>query len=592
MSSQDYWQQRVEYDMDIEFDAAKNCMEGKQWIVYFNNSPNKISKVYYHLYFNAFQPGSMMDVRSRSIMDADPRIGDRILNLSKKEIGYHKVKVLKQDGVDLNFNVEGTILVAYLDHAMLPHSSTVLEMEFESQVPIQIRRSGRDNKEGVRYSMAQWYPKLCEYDKDGWHPNPYIGREFYGVWGNFNVSIEIDKKYMVAAGAVLMNDPEAQKGKKRVWQFKAENVHDFMWAADPDYVKDSYELGDGTVFNFYYQPGERTTDNWKMLPPVLEEALNFINAHYGKYPYPLYAFIQGGDGGMEYPMSTLITGERSLHSLIGVCVHELVHSWYQMILGTNESLYAWMDEGFTSYAQDEIMNHLKAEGLIPGFKPVDDPHAGSMTGYRNFAKTPIEEPLSTHADHFNRNQAYGFAAYVKGSVFLNQLEYIIGSEPMDSVMLNYFEEWKFRHPDVDDFIRIAEKSSGLVLDWYKEHWVMSTNKIDYSIDTLYKSTKSKSVIVLSRKDRMMMPLDVVVTLNDGSDIMYNIPLVMMRGEKKDEGKADRYFVAEDWPWTNPTYKLKVDVPLADIKSIQIDPSNRLADVDLINNIYPRSNVGQ
>jgi aminopeptidase N len=191
------------------------------------------------------------------------------------------------------------------------------------------------------------------------------------------------------------------------------------------------------------------------------------------------------------------------------------------------------------------MNHLKAEGLIPGFKPVDDPHAGSMTGYRNFAKTPIEEPLSTHADHFNRNQAYGFAAYVKGSVFLNQLEYIIGSEPMDSVMLNYFEEWKFRHPDVDDFIRIAEKSSGLVLDWYKEHWVMSTNKIDYSIDTLYKSTKSKSVIVLSRKDRMMMPLDVVVTLNDGSDIMYNIPLVMMRGEKKDEGKADRYFVAED-----------------------------------------------
>ncbi len=586
-TAQNYWQQHVKYDMDIELNVKKNCMDGYQTIIYQNNSPDEIDKVFYHLYFNAFQPNSMMDQRSRTIIDPDPRVADRILGLNKKEIGYHDIKFLKQDGRELSFEIEGTILIARLLRPVGPGESTILEMEFESQVPVQIRRSGRDNKEGIEFSMAQWYPKICEYDEDGWHPNPYIAREFYGVWGDYDVTIEIDSDYKVAAGGVLLNDPLQQKGKKRSWHFLAENVHDFVWAADPDYTKDTFVRKDGIVLEFHYQPGERTTENWKALPAIMDKALDFINEKYGKYPFPLYAFIQGGDGGMEYPMATLITGERSLISLVGVSVHELMHSWYQMIFATNESLYPWMDEGFTSFSSNEVMNYLKAEGYLPGYDPLNDPHGATMTGYRNFAKTPLEEPLTTHADHYDRNQAHGIAAYVKGSVFLNQLGYVIGRPQLDQVLLDYYDQWALKHPDVDDFIRVAEKRSDMILDWYKEQWVNTTNKIDYAIDSVYQSSRKKTMITLSNKGRMMMPVDLWVYKTDGEVDIYNIPLRLMRGHKEDDGLASTFTVVEDWPWTQPVYELEIKTKFDEIKEIRIDQSNRMADIDLTNNTWPK-----
>lgn len=580
---QGYWQQEVQYKMDIEINVKKHCMDGVQEIQYTNHSPDVIDRVFYHLYFNAFQPNSMMDVRSRTLPDPDHRVQDRITNLSEDEVGFHKINWLKQDGRKLDFKVDGTILDARLSKPLQPGETTVLTMKFESQVPLQVRRSGRDNKEGISYSMSQWYPKLCEYDEDGWHPNPYIGREFYGVWGNYEVSIEIDKDYTIAAGGVLQNEPSTQSGNKRTWTFLAENVHDFMWAADPDYVHNVFEREDGVKLHFYYQPGENTTDNWTMLPAILDEAFDFINQNYGQYPYPIYAFIQGGDGGMEYPMGTLITGERSLASLVGVCIHELMHSWYQLVLGTNESLYAWMDEGFTSYSTSIVMNHLKSKGLLPGFEPLPDPLSSSMTGYRNFAKTPSEEALSTHADHFQRNQAYGIAAYVKGSVFLNQLGYIIGDSNLKKTLLDFYNTWKFKHPTDKDFIRIAENNSDMVLDWYREYWVNSTHKIDYQIDTAFSVKNRLTQIDLSRIGKMPMPLDVVITDTEDNTHVYHIPLRIMRGEKEDEKIYNTFHVAEDWPWTHPEYKLEVKIPYNEIKSIQIDPSNRLADIDLTNN---------
>lgn len=584
LPAQCYWQQEVAYEMEVDLDVEKHLMKGEQQIVYTNHSPDILGKVFYHLYFNAFQPNSMMDVRSRNMVDPDPRVDDRIASLNEDEIGYHKIRWLKQDGRELDFEVEGTIMEAKLAYPLQPGQSTVLTMEFESQVPVQIRRSGRDNKEGIDYSMSQWYPKLCEYDEDGWHPNPYIKREFYGVWGDFDVRITIDKDYMVAAGGVLMNDPDGQSGKSKTWHYRAENVHDFMWAADPDYIHRVHEREDGIELHYYYQPGERTTDNWERLPKIMDVALDYINQHYGRYPYPLYAFIQGGDGGMEYPMGTLITGKRSLISLVGVCAHEILHSWYYGVLGTNESLYPWMDEGFTNYTESYVVNHLKAQGLIPGFQPLDDPMSSAMTGYRNFARTPVEEPLITHADHFQRNQGYGVAAYIKGSVFLYQLSYVIGMSTLEAVLLDYFNQWKFKHPDADDFIRVAERNSGMVLDWYKEYWINSTHTIDYAIDTVQMGSKRKrTAIRLSRQGKMPMPVDVVVTDEKGETTTYHIPLRMMRGAKSDEELTDHFIVAEDWPWTHLTYDLDIPVSLSDIRIVEIDPSNRMADIDLTNN---------
>jgi len=589
-----YWQQKADYTMSIEFDSDKHQFKGEQVIRYTNNSPDILDKAFFHLYFNAFQPGSMMDVRSLSIPDPDRRVGDRISKLSKEEYGYQKVKSLKVDGKKVKYEIVGTILEVDLSNRKIMPGETVnLEMKFEGQVPLQVRRSGRDSKEGIDYSMSQWYPKLSEYDYQGWHANPYVAREFHGIWGDFDVKIKMDRRYTIGASGVLQNAKQIGKGysdgegtdksDELEWHFLAENVHDFVWAADPDYEHIVYEAHDGSTMHFLYQPGERTTENWTNLPKVMDEALRYINGRFGKYPYPVYSFIQGGDGGMEYPMATLITGERSFGSLVGVSVHEWMHSWFQMIIGTNESLYPWMDEGFTSFGSAETMNVLKEKGLING-DVTSNPMAGSIKGYEaNHAGTDLDEPVSTHADHFSTNRAYGIGAYTKGSIFLEQLQYIVGKDDFAKGMLRYFDEWKFKHPNPNDFIRVMEKQSGLELDWYKEYMVNTTKYPDYAIDTAYDNT-----LVLHQYGDMPMPIEVVVTTTKGKTETYYIPLVIMRGEKKgDWSKDDNVSLMEDWPWTNPTYNLELHCPIDKIEKIEINPTVNFIDLDRSNNVWPR-----
>lgn len=585
----DRWQMGIDYKMDIDVDAEKHQYKGKQTLVLSNNSPDDLYQVFYHLYFNAFQPGSMMDERNIVLSDSDRRVGSRIGNLSEDEIGYIKVKSLKQNGRPVMFSHEGTILEVQLNEAVKSGGQATFVMEYDAQVPIQIRRSGRDNAEGIEFSMSQWYPKMCNYDYQGWHANPYVGREFYGIWGDFDVTIHIDKNYIVAATGDLVNKDEidygynkasAKPNGKMSYQFVGKNIHDFVWAADPDYKHIMRTTPSGILMHFYYQENERTKDNWMQLPIVMEEAFDHMDKIYGKYPYPSYAFIQGGDGGMEYPMATLITGERRFSSLVGVSVHELFHSWYQMILGSNEALHSWMDEGFTSFGTARTMNHLRSKTLVPG-KVDDNPNAGSLMGYVGFSKSGYEEPLSTHADHFNTNSAYGVAAYTKGAVFLSQLEYIIGKDAFNKTMLNYFNTWKFKSPNPNDFIRIAEKTSNLELDWYKEYWINTTHTIDYAVEDA-QADGDGSIITLSKLGLMPMPIDVMVRLNDDSVLYYNIPMRIMRGNK--DSSLDMK-LKPDWPWTNPKYTLEIDVPLDNIKSIEIDESFRMADVNRMNNTW-------
>ena len=594
----DRWQQSIKYKMDIDMDVKKNQYKGKQYIQYVNNSPDTLDKVFYHMYFNAFQPNSMMDVRSRTIADPDRRVGSRIEGLTKDEIGYIKVKMLKHQGEEVEYEMVGTILEVTLNEPIEPRSSTLFEMDYEAQIPLQVRRSGRDNAEGVKFSMAQWYPKMANYDYQGWSANPYVGREFYGIWGDYNVTIHIDKKYVVGATGQLQNMDEIGYGYSKVkskekkgkitYKFLAENVHDFAWGADPDYTHETYQIIDGPLLHFLYQPGEKTTENWQNLPRAMAAAYKWMSARYGKYPYDNYYFVQGGDGGMEYPQLTLITGERSYGSLVGVSIHEWMHSWYQMVLATNEALYPWMDEGFTSFGSTETMNYLKQEGIIPG-EIAENPFLGAFNGQANIALSGFEEPLSTHADHYTTNRAYGVGSYIKGQVFLKQLEYVLGKVAFDKALLDYYDIWKFKHPNPNDFIRVFEKNSGLELDWYKEYMVNTTHYIDYALDTIVFNRKYKGAsIELSRIGKMPMPLDVLVETQAGKKYMYNIPLQIMRGAKpKDDAGIDGYTVVEDWPWTNPTYSLKFPHKLGDIKKITIDPNTGMVDVDRMNNVWPR-----
>ncbi|WP_421762937.1 M1 family metallopeptidase [Ekhidna sp.] len=582
--SQGYWQQRVEYKMDIDFNVDNHQYNGTQSLKYFNNSPDTLTKVFYHLYFNAFQPNSMMDTRSRTIEDPDGRVGDRISKLNDSEIGWHKIESLNQDGVALAYNIEGTVLEVKLAEPLIPGSATVLNMNFQSQVPIQIRRSGRDNAEGIDYSMAQWYPKIAEYDEKGWHAHPYIGREFYAPWGDFEVNLTIDKNYVIAATGVLQNPNEIgygyedegvkvkRKGKSLTWKFKAEKVHDFVWAADPDYIHKIATVKNGPELHFFYQEGEKT-EAWKELPDLAVKAFEYIEENFGEYPYPHYSVIQGGDGGMEYPMATLITGHRNLQSLVGVTVHEALHSWYQGLLATNESYYAWMDEGFTTYATAETTSHI--------FDRSDRTQARNFKTYVYLTQSGKEEPLSTHSDHFNTNSAYGLGSYYKGAIALAQMNYLIGKEATARALKKYYYQWRFKHPDANDWIRVFEKESGLELDWYLDYWLNTTHTIDYGINEV-REEDDNTVVMLKREGMMPMPMDVLVTFSDGTKKIYYAPLGIMRGEKSNETDLER-IILPDWSWTHRYYEFTVDSSKENISSIEIDPDGYMADVRRENN---------
>ncbi|AUC85567.1 peptidase M1 [Polaribacter sp. ALD11] len=575
-----YWQQHIDYTMDIDVDVEKHQYKGTQKAVYTNNSPDELTKVYYHLYFNAFQPGSQMDVRSLNIKDPDRRVRDRISKLNADEIGYIKVNSLTQNGTAVSFETVGTILEVTLNKPIASGESVTLDMIFDAQVPDQVRRSGRNSKEGVALSMAQWYPKMAEYDFEGWHTPPYIAREFHAVWGNFDVKISIDKKYILGGTGYLQNPQEIGYGyedkskplnipntDKLTWHFKAPNVHDFMWAADPDYNHDVLKMANGIDLHFLYKKTleAKYLSNWKDLQPKTAELMSYFSKHIGAYPYKQYSVIQGGDGGMEYAMSTLITGERSFGSLFGVTAHEMAHTWFQFLLATNESKHPWMDEGFTSY----ISNKASYEILDRGD---NNPNAGPYRGYNYLVNNNIEEPLTTHADRYNTNAAYGTASYGKGSMFLSQLEYIIGVENVANGLKKYFADFSFKHPTPNDVKRSMEKVSGIHLDWYLNEWTQTIHTIDYGI----KSVNGKN-ITLERIGQMPMPMDLEVVYTDGSKENFNIPLRMMRGNKPTTAT-----VLKDWGWAIPTYSFNVSKA---VKSVTIDKSKLMADVNDDNNVF-------
>ena len=616
----DRWQQRVKYTMNVDMDVQTNQYKGKQKLEYWNNSPDTLKKVFYHLYFNAFQPNSMMDARSlrqgtvsirkdkngNDLVDWDGRVKDRISKLKPEEIGYEKISSIKMNGRPQKFNYHETILEVVLDKPILPKSKVVFDMDWNGQVPLQVRRSGRDNPStGVRYTMTQWYPKMAEYDYEGWHPTPYIAREFYGVWGDYDVTIKIDKNYILGGTGYLHNpnnigygyEAKGAKvtrpaGDKLSWHFIAPNVHDFAFAADPDYKHLTRQIANGPTIHVLYRNQENDPEEeaaWNRIADAAVTVYPFIKKTFGAYPYKQYSFIHGGDGGMEYPMSTMLAS-----SSLGTAFHEWMHSWYQMILGTNESLYSWMDEGFTEYATNLVEEYYRKQTVknqSPEVVKKSDSvalytlpryHAGNYAGYIALAKSGKEEPMTTHADHYNTNFAYSIAAYSKGAVFMEQLGYVVGASNRDKILLEYYRQWKFKHPNPNDLIRVAEKVSGIQLDWYKMYWVNTTKTIDYAIDSLYQDGAATKIRL--RRDGMVpMPIDLKVTFKDGSSEWHYVPMYLMFGAKPAEEGQNPRKVYESWKWTHPTYEVQTNKKLTDIISVEIDPSHRMADIERKNN---------
>ena len=450
---------------------------------------------------------------------------------------------------------------------------------------------------------------MCEYDLEGWHPTPYVAREFYGVWGDFDVTIAIDRTYKLGGTGVLINAKEIGWGydvpgsalkptekAKRSWHFVGSNIHDFVWAADPDYIHLVRKMPNGgPVFHVIYNQKVNDPNNdtaWNTVADAGVLVLPFIESKFGKYPYPQYSFIQGGDGGMEYPMATLIVGPG-----LGTVFHELMHSWYQMMLGTNESVNAWMDEGLAEFSSAQVQTYyrdkftrvknssniayMKTLDSVAALLPLD--HSGSYRSYYFLAKSDFQEPLTTHADHFETNIGYSISSYSKGAVFMEQLGYLVGAAMRDKIVLEYFNQWHFKHPNSSDLVKIAEDMSGIKLDWYKEYWCNTTKTIDYGIDSLWEEG-GVSKVRLIRKGKMPMPIDLRLSFKDGSTEMHYIPLNLMYGSKPAENAAEIREEHAAWRWTHPTYIVTFKRRLADLKRAEIDPSKRMADTDQRSNL--------
>ncbi len=588
-----YWQQEVSYTMDIDVDVEEYQYKGQQNLVYKNNSPDTLTKVYYHLYFNAFQPNSEMDIRLQNVPDPDPRMVNRlgteeeplyeskIAVLKPDEVGYIQVQSMTQNGKPLQYHVEGTVLEVLLEKPIKPGKKAIFDMVFEAQIPLQIRRSGRNNEEGVALSMSQWYPKMAEYDFEGWHTDAYIGREFFGVWGDFDVTIHLDKNYVVGSTGYIQNPQEVgygyekpskklklPEGNKLTWHFKGENIHDFSWAADPEFQHDIVVLDNEVKLHFLYKKSmeEKYLQNWKNLQEKTVELMRFYNKRIGEYPYKQYSVIQAGDGGMEYAMCTFVTGQRNFGSLVGVVAHEMAHSWFQFVLATNEIKYPWMDEGFTTY----ISNIAEANVFE---REESEANNGAYSSYYGILQYDIEEPLSTMADCYAYNYAYGIGSYSKGALFLAQLEYVVGEEAVKRALRKYYSKFKFTHPVPNDIVRILEKESGISLDWYLYHWTQTTNAIDYAVEVF-----NSNEIQINRVGKMPMPIEFSVKYTDGTMEVFYIPLTMMRGQKETNAT-----VLKDWSWVSKKYHFSTE---KEILSVQIDPSNKMADVDKENNVFP------
>ena len=601
--SSTYWQQHVDYKMDVAMDVKNYQYKGKQELVYTNNSPDTLKKVYYHLFNNAFQPGSEMDARIQSIKDPDARMVNkikvdgkdvkesRIKTLKPNEIGYLNITNFKQDGIVASAKTVGTILEVTLVKPILPNSKTTFTLDFDGQVPVQIRRSGRNNVEGVELSMSQWYPKIAEFDFEGWHADPYISREFHGVWGNFDVNITIDKDFTLGGSGYLQNPNEIghgyqdagvtvvypKKTKSLTWHFIAPMVHDFTWAADKNYIHDVVKGPNNVDLHFLYKNNPKTMENWKQLEPLMVNVMDFYNKKIGDYPYKQYSFIQGGDGGMEYAMCTLMLGNGTLEGILGTATHELGHSWFQHILASNESKHPWMDEGFTTYVEDFVLNEMAA-------KKEENPFKGNYAAYYKLVESGKEQPQTTHGDRYDENRPYSISSYVKGSIFLSQLGYVIGQDNLAKTIKRYYHDFKFKHPTPNDIKRTAERVSGANLDWYLVDWTETTNTIDYGIKDI-KENADKTTVILERIGRMPMPIDLMVEYTDGTTESFYIPLRMMSFEKENPNPSVKRTVLSDWAWAYPTFEFTIAKPKTTIKKITIDPSGLMADVKRENNTY-------
>jgi len=628
------WQQKIHYQIDAEL-SLPDRLVGKEKFKYMNNSPDTLYTVYLNLYVNAFGRGSHMQAYQET---RDEAYGGSIISyLPDRLLGYHRVDNIRdENGNFLEFEIDDTILKILLEKPILPHSDEILYLDFELKIPWILRRMGRQNREGVDFSMAQWYPKLCVYDQKGWHKNYYLAREFYGEWATFDVSLTLPAPYVVGASGALSNasnienmmkqDPDSttkdrllqspapfdtagksddhlqsilsnlsqlaqQKStgdKNRTWLYHAGNIHDFAWCADPDYRHETMDTL-GVRLHLLYLPD--VADKWKEMKDWTAQILQYMTTQVGKYPYRDFTIAQAGDGGMEYPNIVFITGNRGRFSLASVTAHEMAHNWFYGLLANDETQEAWMDEGITSYYTTRLMEHMLGRYVTAEYEspfkqkyyPKQDARVNTYTGYLWWAKQGFEEKVMGASDYFLSDQSYNYSVYFKGEIFMFVLEYYFGRDRLDRLMQKYFSVWQGHHVSTEDMKRFFEKETGVELDWLFEEWLNTTKQCDYAVVSHSGEWKNDSDgryvegrVALKRIGEIEMPMDVILRMKNGKTSGYRIPT---RNDDPDISGLQRMPV---WDLSTRTYEMYIRLNDA-IESVEVDSSLLLPDVNRRNN---------
>lgn len=623
-------QQDVHYVIDVTLDPRARLLTGAETIVYINRSADTLAELYLNLYVNAFRRNSRMEAYQAERYRAH---GGSILSyLREPYLGYQEISDVRDGaGTELPYEYDDTLVRILLAEPLAPNSTVTLRLRFELKVPWLIRRMGWQNREGIEFTMAQWYPKVCVYDANGWHKAYYVGREFYGEFGTYDVTITLPPQYVVGATGQLMNaagiedmmrrnpietrrmdeDGVAQDtGRQdfsglanslagmnermrdtlpmRTWQFHAQNVHDFAWCADPDYVVESMEC-DGVRLHFLYQPD--VAGLWDKMKEWSCDLLRMMQNQVGPYAYRDFTIAQAGDGGMEYPGIVFITGHRGPFSLASVTAHEMAHNWFYGMLGNDESMEAWLDEGITSFYTTRLMEQLFGRYAMTEYEspfkaryyPKQDAREATFAAYEWWARQGYEEKVLTQADDFADDKSYQMAAYYKGQIFMFQLQYVFGEERLDSLMRLFFETWRLHHVSTGDFKRFLEKETGCELDWLFEAWLHTTDHCDYAVAGVNGKWITEggqryydAVIRLERHGPMAMPLDVYVKLKNDSLRAYRIPA------HTDDPDIDGLERRPTWVAGVTSYDLQLELEAA-IEWVHLDTSLRLCDVNRMNN---------
>lgn len=614
-----YWQQDVHYSIYAKLNDTTNIISGEEEIIYWNNSPDQLTELFFHLYNNAQCKNSYL-----SDLYRNNKIPLKYGKYRENNLGTEILSIQINGQNITNYEIDNTIMRVPLAQKLLPNDSLVIKIKFRTYFDKEAIRNRMKMFESFgykHYDIVHWYPRLSVYDhKMKWDTQQHLDHEFYGDFGSYYVELSLPNYYIVDGTGILINENEVlpkelrQKldlsnfktkpfnsppseiikpdGTYKTWKFSAINVHDAAYTADPTYRIDEKIINGVRCIALVQEPHAA---GWLNATEYMTKIIDVNSKNIGPYYYPKMICADAQDG-MEYPMLTLDGGFDPYYRTL--LIHEMTHNWFFGMLGSNETYRAFLDEGFTQFYTADTYQQIdgpfsyrylpenKYEKIF--FEPMKELDASVYTPYyTNVGVQQMDMPLNTHSDDFNGEIRHGGGyglVYFKTATMLKNLEYVLGRKLFDEGMQYYFHKWKFAHPYPEDFRESIIEYTKTDLNWFFDQWLETTKTIDYKICSVKRKGNGVYQIKFKRKGEMQMPIDFAIVDKNDSAHHYYIPNTWFE-RPTNANKLPRWI---GWgPKLKTTYIATVNIGQGNkIKQVMIDPSYRLADIDWTNNVYP------